>query len=212
MLALGFGCDDGRGGDEDGGGIVLMDSGPDTTPDTGTPPPPRDSGVTPAGCEISSFSALPAGCLPRCANSTIGVINACPDPSTDQEGYQMCLEEALMNDAYPDGSVTFPDGSMQPIDCDFCWNWQVQSCIAETCPSEFMAWAMCDSMTMDCSAQTTAINECIMMNGSAINSCANPRVSACFDMGSGFLPSFEGPQFQLSVQRTHELIRMVPGF
>ncbi|RZO46982.1 MAG: hypothetical protein EVA89_39525, partial [Sandaracinaceae bacterium] len=71
-LALGLGCDDGRGG-EDGGGIVLMDSGPDTTPDTGTPPPPTDSGPAPSGCSVAGamgFPALPAGCLPRCSSAT----------------------------------------------------------------------------------------------------------------------------------------------
>ena len=207
-LALGLGCDDGRSG-EDGGGIVLMDSGPDTTPDTGTPPGPTDSGVTPASCAISSFMPLPAGCLPRCANSTVGAINSCPDPETMPMEFVTCRTMALQNDPTPDGTLSFPDGSMQPIDCEFCYNFQIQTCIAESCPTEYQAWGMCDPMMSDCTAQTDALNSCIQMNNAGISSCAMPRVSACFDMGSGFLPDLDS-RVRVNIGRTLELRNMAP--
>ncbi|GAB5548399.1 MAG: hypothetical protein SangKO_081590 [Sandaracinaceae bacterium] len=210
-LALGLGCDDGRGG-EDGGGIVLMDSGPDTTPDTGTPPPPTDSGPAPSGCSVAGamgFPALPAGCLPRCSSATFDAVVAC-----GMDG--ACQQSAISSDTTPGTDVDLGMGMVQNIDCNGCFSWQVNSCVFESCPDQFAACTMCEDGcnpdTAGCETEEGALDSCLMANGMALQGCVNGRAGACFDMSGGFLPDFEGRQLpQLSPATLGRVIRQLPA-
>lgn len=184
-MALVFGCGDNRS-DEDAGGIVLMDSGP--RPDSGGGGG-VDSGPVTGSCAVSSFMPLPAGCLPRCANSTIGVINACyDDTTTTDEQKATCANNAL--DADPTPTTTIMLGTMSSaLGCSDCYYWQLQTCFGDSCPTEFNAYLMCDPDTADCTSQETALDTCITANMTAINTCANSRVGGCFSTTAGFLPT-----------------------
>jgi len=188
-LAVGFGCDDRDPG------ITLMDSGPGGE-DSGTPPemdsgttPEMDSG-SPASCSVSSIMPLPAACLPRCASSTISAVNACFMMDASTEDILACRDTALQSDPTPSVSVTTPS---MPIDgdCEFCWRWQTNVAIAESCPSEFDAYLTCANMMgADCSSQESALDGCVAANEATIQSRFNALVMQCFGTGSGFLPGF----------------------
>lgn len=202
-LALGLGCDDGRSG-EDGGGIILMDSGPDTTPDTGTPPGPTDSGVSSGTCEADSMGNLSAGCFPRCSNPTLGAVNSCGMQAMEMmwtaEQYNTCLDGALGGDMTPSTTL-----GGDPFDCSGCYNYQTVLCYARTCPAEFNTFAMCRNAGGECMAEQMALVDCLNMNSMAVNGCINSEVVRCFDTSSGFLPDFEprfhAPPFLLSFEQ-----------
>lgn len=178
-LALVFGttgCDDTRDGDD--GGIMLMDSGPPTV-DSG--PPMVDSGPPAGSCAISTIMALPAACTPRCTNATQSAAAACGMDVT-------CLQNALNADTTPAIPISTPDPSLNMLNCANCYSLQVTSCIVESCPTEFQAFAMCP-MGSDCSTQEMALDACVTANNAALQSCANPRVTACFGATGGFLPA-----------------------
>jgi len=195
LALLSVGCGDSRS-DEDAGGIVLMDSGPRA--DAG---PGRDAGpggsVFPTMCSVTGFMPLPTSCTPRCTNATLGVVNACMDAT--------CFRNALMADTTPPATVTGPGGS-SPVNCFDCFAWQVQTCYAELCPTEFEAWAMCMAPA-DCTAQNSALDACLMTNSAALDTCANPRIEQCFDRSAGFLPDL-GPRthFQVDTERFLDFI------
>lgn len=198
MLALGFGCDDGRGGDEDGGGIVLMDSGTGDPPDTGVTPPP-DSGPPPSTCAASFPSPLPNGCLPRCSSATFDAVVAC-----GMDG--ACQQSAIAADTTPATNIDLGGGMTDSLNCQSCFSWQVNSCVFDACPDELAACSMCgdgcDESMAGCEAEEMAINSCLMANGMAVQTCVNSRAVMCFDMSSGFLPDFEArelPQLDPSV-------------
>lgn len=204
MLALGFGCDDGRGGDEDGGGIVLMDSGTGDPPDTGTPGP-RDSGVSPGTCEANTMGELGAACFPRCTNATLGQVNSCAEQANSMMWtamqYNECLDTAFAADATPGTTL---DGS--PFACADCYNYQTVLCYARTCPAEFNTFAMCRNAGMsDCMAEQMALVDCLNANSTALNDCANSEVVRCFATSSGFLPDFSPryvePPFLISFEQ-----------
>ncbi len=151
----------GGGGDAGGGG--------------GDAGGPRDAGGggTDAGgggaCEIpADLSDLPAACLPRCSSATLTAFGACTTAA--------CQQMAAMADTTP--SITV--GGM-PFACVNCVNYGNNSCYNASCPTEFMAYLTCAAMMgADCSAQTTAVNMCVMAHMAAVQMCVNTRVSACF--------------------------------
>ena len=189
MMLGAVGCDDSRSGD-DAGGIVLMDSGPRA--DSGTRVDSGGMTTFPTSCTVSAFGPLPAACLPRCQNSTIGPLNACTDTA--------CVSSTLMADPTPGASVMGPGGTFT-MECFDCFLWQLQTCWAESCPTEFNAWGMCDPMAGDCTAQENALDACLTAMSTPIGACADPRINACFATTTGFLPSFDGPRVHVTIER-----------
>ena len=188
-LALAFGCD------ERDPGIMLMDSGPEMEdagpPDSGQP----DSGPPAPMCSVagaSGFPPLPAGCLPRCAPATTSCVMGC----TTGECQNMCVQ----NDTTAAIQLEVSAGITQPLNCSACWNWQINSCVFDSCPAELGACTMCadgcNPMTAGCETEETALDSCLMTNMSAVQACANSRLAGCLDTSSGFLPTF-GPRVQV---------------
>lgn len=177
-----WGCDDGRG-DGDAGGIVLMDSGPGGGTDSG--PGETDAGPGANMCAVTSAMPLPMACFPRCSNATLVAANNCAsamDPA-------MCQQMAFDADTTPPTTLMAGTQSIE-LDCAACVGWQQDTCLAEQCPSEFMALVQCrQAMTGTCDTETMALNSCIMANMATLNTCAGQRATPCFDqtMG-GFLP------------------------
>jgi hypothetical protein len=180
VLALGLtGCDDdGGGGGRDGGGIrVMVDSGSGGIELEDGGPSQTDAGPG-GGCSVTGIMPLPAGCLPRCASSTIPTLNACetdPDPAA-------CLRMALEDDTTPPTTLSLGMQTAQ-LNCLGCFFWQQDTCIAESCPSEFNARQSCRedaAEPAECDAETMALMTCITTNQSDIGACAMPRAMACF--------------------------------
>ncbi len=185
-------------GTGDTGAIVLMDSGPPAMRDTG--PPRVDTGggsSTMCGTwsiSATSISAIPASCMPRCSNATLGAVNTCLE-SMDTN----CLGPALQADTTPTIAMTYEAGGMEDtldLDCGGCYQFQLAHCFSVPCPAETTPWLICNPM-MDadmCMGEQTALQTCIDGLGMGtpaemeLNDCANTNIGACFDTGGGFLP------------------------
>lgn len=182
----------------DTGTIVLMDSGPGRDAFT----PMRNDSGRPAtmcgpwgGLTATSIAAVPASCMPRCSNATLGTINACP---MDDDG--TCLFGALMADTTASISMSFEGASGTTeldLNCGLCFDLQRFHCFSQVCPAEASPFLVCDN-TMDadmCMGEQMALVACLdgIAEGSAdettLNECFNTQVGACFDAGGGFLPS-----------------------
>lgn len=196
-MLLTLGCDDGRGGGRDAGGIVLMDSGPgggtDAGPGMGTDAGPGMMG----GCSVAGatgFPPLPASCLPRCSAATAMAVNACGANA-------MCQQTAMEGDTTAPVNVDVGMGMSESIDCFGCFNWMINSCLFDSCPDELGACVMCADLCDDsmagCETEEGAFDACIMGNMAAIQSCVNTRATGCFATGGGFLPTLDRPQLQL---------------
>ncbi|MBX3269982.1 MAG: hypothetical protein KF729_06955 [Sandaracinaceae bacterium] len=206
-LALGglTGCDSRSGSGSDAGGIVLMDSGGGGGTDAGSMMG-TDSGPPATGCSVAGatgFPPLPAACLPRCSSATASALMACGMDAT-------CQSNALRADTTAPTNVDFGGGMSESINCFGCFNWMINACIFDSCPSQFGACIecsdFCDDATAGCEAEETALNTCIDANISALQTCANSRASMCFATGGGFLPDFNRPDFQLSPERLRRVI------
>jgi len=206
-LLLAAGCDDGRGGGTDAGGITLMDAGPGMMGTDAGPGMMMGTDAGPGmmgGCSItgSGFPPLPATCLPRCSASTADAVNMCGDAE--------CQNMALDADGTPPVNANV-GGMSTTIDCAGCFNWQINSCIFDACPMQFGECVMCGSMgcvgDAMCSAEEMTLNSCIMTNMTGIQSCVNMRASMCFGATSGFLPDFGSSQRQFEM--TPEILRHV---
>lgn len=210
-LTLAFGGCDNRNGGTDGGGIHLLDGGPDAgmvTRDSGMTEP--DSGVTPTGCSVAGATgipALPAACLPRCSAATASCVQACSDGA--------CQNTCVMNDTTAGTTIDLGGGMTDTLDCNGCWGWQLNSCIYASCSAEFGACIACDDQcdpdTAGCETEEGALNTCITTNMSAIQTCANTRLSMCFGAGGGFLPGLEAPHIQALIERFQGLGSFVPA-
>lgn len=187
--AFGVGCTD----RSPGGEITLMDSGTSST-DAGTSEGMDDT-VPNGMCSITGLMPLPAPCLPRCAPSTIGAMEACLMMDAGREDILDCRDRAFAADPTAPITVSTPGNPIEG-DCEFCWEWQTNVAFAESCPSEFQAYLMCAGMaSADCTAQAAALDSCINANQAAINGRVQALVSQCFPATSGFLPGLQrGPQ------------------
>ncbi|MEZ4340143.1 MAG: hypothetical protein R3B82_26270 [Sandaracinaceae bacterium] len=196
-LALTPGCGGGRSG-SDAGGIVLMDSGPGMMgTDAGPGMMGTDAGPgMMGGCSVAGaagFPPLPAACLPRCSAATLNAINMCTDAA--------CQQAALDADTTAPVNVDVGGGMSESIDCSGCFNWMINACIFDSCPTEFGACIecsdLCDSSTAGCETEEAAFDSCITTNMTALQSCVNSRAAMCFSTSAPFFPSFDRPEFQL---------------
>jgi hypothetical protein len=185
--------------------ITVMDTGPRTdTPGGGTDTPVgRDTPAT-ATCGTvgaGGFPPLPAGCMPRCSTATLTAYNACP---MDASG-NMCRQAALDADTTATATVDIGMGMTQVIDCTGCTNWQINSCIYDSCTAEFTAYAMCAAMgtpetaEMRCPTEVTALNGCIMTNLMALQTCAGMRGSMCFGATMAARPGERAPEIAIAL-------------
>lgn len=114
----------------------------------------------------------------------------------------MCFDNALAADTTAPAQLDVGGDMPISIDCggngdNFgCLNWQQFSCIADSCPDELTGYINCANMApagsdiaMVCATEITGLNNCIMANMTAFQTCAQSRYVACFDTGGGFLPS-----------------------
>ena len=189
-LALGLGCDDGRSG-EDGGGIVLMDNGPDTTPDTGTPPPPTDSGPGDSCPPMEAPAPSPA---PVCAASTL----SCLMGAMTAEDQQACIDADPMPmecDACILQDLIFTCSNPMGGGCDDQWG-EVQCCLADECGSTpagpereaCLNAAIGDMATPGpCAGDFSTFAMCA---NSAAMAGRCGITQACFMMSGGFNPDF----------------------
>ena len=218
IMACGGGpsrTDSGTGGGTDSGPIVLMDSGPATMRDA---PVRRDTGGGGTMCgtwmlAANSVGAIPASCMPRCSNATLGAVNTClmgEDTS--------CLGPALQGDTTPTIAMTYDAGGMTDVldlDCAGCYQFQLAHCFSEPCPTQTTPWLICNPMSDPdmCEGEQTALQTCLdgIAMGSAeetaLNDCGNAQIGACFDAGGGFLPSSQ----QLSTAALRNLVRVGPA-
>jgi len=158
LVLAGCSSDSGRrsGGEEDGGGIVLMDSGTDTDSGmTGTDSGAggSDSGTGAREC-AAMLMALPSDVLPRCSAETQTCVSGC----TDGACLQGCMDADTTEPVMVSGTT---------IDCGVCVNYQLFYCL--------------DSM--GCHDQVAALNCCVEDNcGSAadVNACAQSMCSTEF--------------------------------
>lgn len=181
----------------DGGPIIMLMDGGGTGTDSGTGGG-TDSGTmrTDSGsmsgsvcgsvAGASGFPALPTGCVPRCTSATLMRIMMCP------MGDEMCFDSAVMSDTTPSANVDIGMGMTLEVDCEGCLNWQVNSCIYDSCPSQFADYAMCagsaSNPETECATQIMAVNACIMTNMMAIQTCYGRRGGMCFPASGGLLP------------------------
>lgn len=167
-------------GDDDTRTVMLMDSGPgtdsggggvDTGPSgTDSGPMGTDSGGGSRDCEMA-LESLPSVILPRCSADTATCINGCADIDCQN----MCL----------DADTTPPETmSGQMIDCNICFNYQVNVCIDMNCPTEFAAFRCClednactDASCPACSSQLSAVQSCA--GGLPAGACTD-QITACF--------------------------------
>jgi len=194
MLALGFGCDDGRGGDEDGGGIVLMDSGTGDPPDTGvTPPPPSDSGVDDGCPPVEAPPPMPAMV---CAESTF----TCLMGATSAAEFQACIDA----DPNPDACDTcvfqdqiFTCTNSMGGGCAESWG-EFQCCLADECGSTPAGPEREACLNMALGDMTTPgpcagdFNTFAMCANTAASAGRCGTTMACFMSSGGFNPEF-GP-------------------
>lgn len=175
--ALAIGCDDGRGGGEDSGGIMLMDSGPeeDAGGNGGF-----DAGMMMATCSVAGaagFPALPEPCLPRCSSATQMCIGACMDDP--------CAEACIDADTTPMTMIDFGMGMSDTLNCGDCVNWGINHCIFTSCPDQFGACIQncpdfCNPMMAGCETEEMALDSCITANMTAIQMCAQTQIGRCF--------------------------------
>lgn len=141
-----------------------------TAPDTNVAP---DTNPPPTGmCNLNPNGSLTgAGCFPRCSSATRTAIIGCMTGE--------CQSAAVMSDTTPPVNVDV-GGMIQPIGCNECWILQGNSCVADSCPAEFMPALQCQAeMRPDCSAEIAAVNACITANMAAVQDCSNMRLTAC---------------------------------
>ncbi|MBZ0122012.1 MAG: hypothetical protein K8H88_33770, partial [Sandaracinaceae bacterium] len=133
-------------------------------------PPPRDSG--PAVCGGVEFldDVLPPACLPRCRASTFTALEACTTAA--------CVDSTLEGDLTP--SVQYDlNGMVRELDCAECFGWQLGSCRAQNCPTEYVAYVECVRMTGGaCTTQFNAVVACQQSAAVAedFNTCFDTQV------------------------------------
>ena len=181
-------------------GMTTPDTGTIVIPDTGVS---RDAFRRPdtnmvamtcsmyGGITPTSIAAVPASCTPRCANATLGAINACP---TNDMG--TCLFGALMADTTPSVSMPAGGGAID-VDCGTCFDLNRFHCFSLVCSAQASPYLLCDS-TMDpdmCMGEQMALNTCLMgiAAGSParmmLDECFMTEVTACFDTSGAFAPN-----------------------
>lgn len=178
-------------GDDDMPMIMFPDSGMADagggTPDAGGGEPDAGGGVCGSVAGATGFPQLPASCGMRCLQSSLQTAQMCPEGDTD------CFVAALEADPTPAASLDVGGGMTQQIDCIGCFNWQATSCVAESCPTEFNAWADCLGTAADpdteCADEDAAINACIDAS-TTFSNCYQMRAPVCLRVGSTFAPSF----------------------
>lgn len=172
-LALGACGDDSRGGDDDAGGIRLMDAGPPAPGrDAGRPPMGTDAGRPPPGdtCTLTNDGLQGAGCFPRCSLATAMAVAACDTAA--------CQQTATEADTTPPITV---EGTA--VGCDTCFIIQANSCVFNACPDEFGAWATCLDGGGACTTEEAALTACAEANTATIQPCVNMRATLCFPAG-----------------------------
>lgn len=180
--------------------IVIMDTGPGSDTPSGADVPRTDtpSSSTCGTIGAGGFPPLPAGCVPRCTMATATAYRGCP---TGMAG-NTCRQMALDNDTTAPATVDLGMGMTESIDCAGCANWQINSCIYDSCTADFTAFAMCAAMGTPetaearCPTQVMALNTCIMTNLAAIQTCGNPRFSMCFGATMAARPGERTPSFE----------------
>jgi hypothetical protein len=92
-----------------------------------------------------------------------------------------CQTSALDADTTPSTTLTLTASGMSDtldLDCGSCFNLMNNSCISESCPTEWNAYLQCNAMMgMGCD---TELNACFSRNMATIQSCARPRIESCF--------------------------------
>ena len=176
----GFRIDAGPGGGADGGPMV--DGGDIVLPDgqvgvdTGGPGvdaggPGVDAGGGGGSCTMGA-TGLVGDCFPRCTATTLSVVAACTDSA--------CAQAALTADTTPPISVTVGT-STQSLTCVLCFNSQVISCIAQSCPYEYSAYADCEDATPGyCTSEEATLDDCMFSFETTINACSEARANLCF--------------------------------
>jgi hypothetical protein len=175
--ALALGCGGREGGDEDGGGIVLMDSGRGF--DAGMVEE-DDAGMVVTGCSVAGatgFPELPDGCLPRCAAATDSCIGNCGNDNA-------CAVACIEDDSTPPESIDFGMGMSESINCLDCVNWGFNHCLFTSCPEAFAGCIncadACDDTTAGCETEEAALASCQMANATAIQGCFGTQLGRCF--------------------------------
>ncbi len=185
-LAMLAGCDDGRGGD-DAGGIVLMDSGPGS--DAG-PPATVDAG--PGGCAPMQSSApqMPMACAASTLTCLMGAgtamaQQACIMADANAANCGACIQQDVFF------TCTSPSGG-----CAQQWG-DIQCCAMMACPTADQA---CIQGALAaggaCATQAMAFDTC---TASAQMAMRCGVTQTCFMAAMPFQPSFE-PTELMSVQ------------
>jgi hypothetical protein len=140
-----------------------------------------DAGVDagPGTCgTVTYLDPLHAGCMPRCSASTGAVAESC---TTSQ-----CLADAVNADTTPGRTITLraPDGSttqMVTFTCGTCVAYQQETCMYDSCPSEYATWASCDETTDAdaCDGEITTLNSCLSASA-GYETCFFAEVFRCF--------------------------------
>lgn len=176
-LILAVGCDDSRGGEDAGGGIVLMDAGPGMMgTDAGPGMMGTDAGpgmMMGGACaeplpdlrDIAMDPMAPPDLLPRCAADT----QTCIDDALTAMDI-MALQACLTGDTTPGVDI----GGGQTLTCEFCFNVQFNKCVDAACTSQFADLRCCAE-----AAGCADINSCpaCMAESDALSSCSMGSVS-----------------------------------
>lgn len=160
---LTFGCDDSRDGD-DGGGIMIMDSGPgsDSGP-TGTDSGPTGDRFSPCTENTPLPQNVAAPTAPACDATTGTCAMACADATC----FQACI------DADPGATAM-----MNP--CSACVFVAQTACVNQTgCQADWEEVACCVNQTCPTDAMLSCIGTTCMAANSAWETCANAAVSGC---------------------------------
>lgn len=124
-----------------------------------------------------TYPPLPSACLPRCSTATLSRYNACTT--------QSCAEIAVAEDTTAPTTLTAAEGTLS-LTCSRCFNWQLNSCAEELCPSQFDAYISCaragpaSTAETRCASQISTVNSCLAANPSEYGFCADTRTSRCF--------------------------------
>lgn len=161
-LMLVLGCDNRTTPEMDGGGIMLMDSGPeeeDAATDT-------DSGsTTPRECEMNLPGPFPAALTPRCTAETRTCIEACRGGA--------CVNSCI------DADTTPPETVMgTTVTCETCLGYSQAYCIEQNGGADLWHALQCCAEDRGCTNDACVQSMC-PAEFNAVFSAANPAAATC---------------------------------
>jgi len=148
-------------------------------PDTACAPPDTDAVVmretsalvrsqSDTSCRLFEDASVSAACLPRCSSATRREFYAC-QPSSG------CESSVLDKDVTPSLVVENVE-----LNCGGCVNRAREACQRRVCSASAEALFACRAASSNCSAQTTALTQCLNVQQLRLEACLLATEQSCF--------------------------------